>query len=213
MKRLFIGMGIFFALTSLSFADQKMQDPSILGDQSLESGDYPAAVDAYTKALTLNPKNGNAYAGLGAVDYFQKNFESALTKLEEAEKLGTQGNWAEEVYAYHGNSLLELGQNEKAVEIFEKLKTQNPQSKFAYIGLTTAYLRMNNMEGFVKNAEQLAQLQPDVATYYSLGQGYLTFKKYDQAKETFLKAKGLAEANSNQVFLDLINTALGSLPS
>ncbi|MDZ4243297.1 MAG: tetratricopeptide repeat protein, partial [Candidatus Omnitrophota bacterium] len=123
-----------------------------------------------------------------------------------------QKNWLEGVYAHHGNSLLELGENDKAIEVFEKLKTEAPQSPFAYQGLTTAYLRSNNMEKFIKNSEKLVELKPDVLSYYGLGQGYLAVKNYDKAKKNLLKAKELAESTSDTTFLQAIDAQLSNIP-
>lgn len=220
-KRILVAAVVVLVLNGLNFAgtsraEAKKSGAAVQaylskGDAFVDKGNYREAKNAYQKALELDPKSGDAYAGLGAVEYFQGKFRKALKNFQKAEKNGVQENWREGIYAYQGNSYLELNENEEAIKAFQKLRELNPRNPFAHQGLSAAYLKMDNMDGFIAYFEKEVALKPDMFGYYSLGQGYLAVKKHDKAEENFLKARTFAVATADEAFLKVVDAVLNGI--
>ena len=59
----------------------------ISGELARQMQDFPAAVEHYSKARTLDPNFGDAYLGLGMALLSEKKYEDAIAPLETAVKL------------------------------------------------------------------------------------------------------------------------------
>lgn len=59
----------------------------VSGELAGQMQDFPAAVDHFTKARTLDPNFGDAYLGLGMALLSEKKYEDAVVPLEMAVKL------------------------------------------------------------------------------------------------------------------------------
>ncbi|MEY2562798.1 MAG: hypothetical protein QOH88_991 [Verrucomicrobiota bacterium] len=55
-----------------------------LGDQYSEAKDFDAAIEAYTEAIKLNPKNASAYYGRGGVFLDKRDYEKSVADYETA---------------------------------------------------------------------------------------------------------------------------------
>ena len=58
-----------------------------LGDSLREKGDSAVAIDAYTKAIKLDPKCANAYCNRGGIYLAEGDFDKALADLDRAIQL------------------------------------------------------------------------------------------------------------------------------
>lgn len=88
-------------------------------------GAYEQAEDAYIKAVNLNPKNPLLMLTLGVLEYNNKNYEGAVTILENAVIL--KPTYSDAKY-FLGLTYYNLGRNDDAIAQFEDVSTLNPDS-------------------------------------------------------------------------------------
>jgi superkiller protein 3 len=128
-------------------------------DAALEQGDFAAAIQSYTKALALSPKNARAAAGLS----------DAL--IEKGDRAAEAGNSAQAIANYQ-----------------EALK-HDRQNAAAFAGLAGVYDTMDEREKAVANFEKALQADVSlVDVYYPLGVLYYETKNYAKAEEYLTKA-------------------------
>ena len=107
---------------------------------SVEKSDQETAINAYGKALRLNPDLVEAYLNRGTAKFDLKQYEAALADFEAA--LHLNPNYAE-AYYNRGNAKDALGQYESALADYDAAITRN----LDYAG---AYLNRGNVK-FVLN--------------------------------------------------------------
>ena len=101
-----------------------------LGGLFATYGNYTAAVEAYHKALELNPNFHEAYFGLGLAYMEMKNLDQALDQINKAITLSPQiANY------YYGRARVRLlaGQSGKADEDFQKAAEMGDADAKAYL--------------------------------------------------------------------------------
>lgn len=75
-------------LNALVEKDQTFSDAyALLGSTYEKSGKYKLAVEAFDKAIALEPENGHYFTQRGLAHYFADQFEPARVDLEKAQKI------------------------------------------------------------------------------------------------------------------------------
>jgi TolB-like protein/Tfp pilus assembly protein PilF len=115
-----------------------------LWDLNVASGRFAVAHPYIQKAVRLDPNNGLYQTELGNSYYHIGEADSAIQYLEER----GPGRYLSQIY-------LETGENEKAIEMMEKLVKQSSMQAFYLTWLGIAYYRVGMEE---KTREQLEKL-------------------------------------------------------
>lgn len=69
-----------FLFTLFAYGDNYM----MLGDKEYSTGNFGKAIEYYTKAVTANPKNAQAYNRIGIAYYEMEDYQSAVYNYTKA---------------------------------------------------------------------------------------------------------------------------------
>lgn len=84
-------------------------------------GDDAAALAAYEKALTLEPKNASAWVERSRLEARLLDFESSLKSLDQAAAAGPAEALALDIAKLKGRALVRLGRQEDALRVWKEL--------------------------------------------------------------------------------------------
>ncbi|NQS90464.1 tetratricopeptide repeat protein [Patescibacteria group bacterium] len=161
--------------------------------------DYAESIlteDSFKKAIELNPKNDNAYVGLG---WLYKD-QGKLVESEQAFKKATELNPKNDS-AYVGL----LGQvyrdqvkYPEAELVFKKAIELNPKNDNAYVGLGWIYRGQGKFSQAEDSFKKAIGFNPkNYLAYAELGWLYRDQGKFSPAEDSFKKAMGLNPKNDN----------------
>ncbi len=159
----------------------------ILGNISYSLGELEKAVEFYNKTISLSQNCGNAYYRLG-VTFFK------MGKFNESEKifttsLNTEGSDHVMVYYYLGLLSMSLGKDVNAIEYFDKLRVQSPQTKMAEFYEAQLKVKQHEFDSAIKLLEDFLNVSPDFAeAHHLLGVAYMGIHKNLKALGFFRKA-------------------------
>lgn len=128
---------------------------SSLGDMLLNARQYDQALEAYQKALEMNPDFWIGHMNIPEIYVIKGMYERAIAKIQEIKSLS--GGWYPELETWTGIAYVRLGKRDKAQEVLNNLIER---SKKAYVPSTN-----------------LAQL------YFALGENDQGFKYLEKAYE------------------------------
>lgn len=100
---------------------------------------YPEAIDAYEKALALDPDSAQIYNGMGVVYSLQGEHELAVQLIKEAIRLSPN---ASHLYNNLGYAYLRFEDLARAADAFERALALNPENLQARQNLAATYKRM-----------------------------------------------------------------------
>jgi eukaryotic-like serine/threonine-protein kinase len=160
-----------------------------------------SAISAFNRALTLDSKYGEAYAGLGKAywlayqegqggkDWMEKARAACDKAVANAPKLA-------EAYTCLGRVNSGTGEYEKAVPEFQKAAALDPTSDDAFRGLADAYQKLNKPAEAEATYKKAISLRPQYWAGYSwLGFFYYRQGRYDDAAKMFKEVINLAPDN------------------
>jgi tetratricopeptide (TPR) repeat protein len=165
------------------------------GEDLAEKGDYSAAIDAYSTALSLNPQYLNAWIGLGYAYTTTGQHEKAAdayTKAISVEPNSTIA-WKSLGYVYGT-----MGKDHEALQAWENATTISPGDPYAWLskGITLSSLsRFNESVAAYKMAISLSPNDTDA--WFCLGLDYFALGKYPDALESFNRALAIDDRKSN----------------
>jgi tetratricopeptide (TPR) repeat protein len=129
-----------------AFAGTGVEDYLVQGMKYLDSKDYAKAIEAYKKAVALDPARSHAYYGLGLAYYHQKEYQLASSAYKQYVALKPDDA---RVFILLGMAYREAKQYPEAVEAFRNAIGLKPESKElanAYYHLGTTYVNLGKKE-------------------------------------------------------------------
>lgn len=170
-------------------------------------GKLKLAIEFYKKSLEIDPKNSNAFFGLGTCYYTLAEYEQALSYFKKALTLSPNYGLLDYniALAYAG-----LGKYQKAIEYFNESIKTFPNNSQAYYGLGIAYINLGQYEQASASFKQTIKLEPDFSYAYSgLGFAHYNLQNYGQAINHYLKAAELDPEDFDVYYrLGLVYTTL-----
>ena len=131
-----------------------------LGNTYVQASDWPKAVEAYRKAIELDPNYQTAYANLGVVYYQQGQFDLAASQYEKALELDpNDGEVAYNLGALYLQQALATGDApdlkrlDQAIAQLEHVQALDPDLAEPYFGLGVAYSVLNRRDDAIKAFE------------------------------------------------------------
>jgi tetratricopeptide (TPR) repeat protein len=187
-------------------AKQKVQEELAKGPKSVEGynllgiievsqKNFDAALDAFGRALKLNPSSSRTKINLGNLFIAQQKLDLAETKFREV--LRTEPANAD---ANYNLGLILLGKNQPsaAVPFFEKVSPPTTESQ---INLLRACLLANRTTQALSISNNLAARNPkDLQLHLTLGVILASAKQYKPAQVEFEKANALQPENPDILF-------------
>lgn len=175
------------------------------------SGDYQAAVNAFQKALSLNPKHSDAKLRLTQImaaagdrpvlDEAEKNLRELLEQRAATPELLNTLAVAE----------LRLGRTEDAVHTLHRSLGTTPGEFTASILLARARLAQNDIPGAEKALKEMAESSPKTAaTHLVLGRFYVSINNVAEAERAFRRALEIDAKNEAAISeLAILQNRLG----
>ena len=138
------------------------------------------------KALSIKPKNAEAYYNMGIVLQQQSNLKEAIEAYNKA--LSIKPDYAE-AYNNMGNALQQQGKLEEAIEAYTKALSINPDYAEAYYNMGIAFKGQNKLEEAIEAYTKALAVKPDYADAYTMmGNAFKGQNKLEEAIEAYTKA-------------------------
>ena len=145
-----------------------------------KAGNYQEALNAFTKAIELNPQYAAAYIGRGLAYGELGNHKQAINDFNKAIELNPQYATA---YNNRGTTYgRDLGNYQQAINDYNKAIELNPQYATAYIGRGLAYYYLGNYQQAINDCNKAIELDPQFALAYgNRGVAYGKLGNHQQA--------------------------------
>jgi len=160
-----------------------------------------SAISAFNRALSLDPKYAEAFAGLGKAYWlgYQEGYGTSewMQKARSAcDQAVARGPRLADAYTCIGNVDRGTGQYEKAVVQFQKATALDPTSDDAFRGLADAYQKLNKTGDAEATFRKAISLRPQYWDEYNrLGVFYWEQGRYDDAGKMFKDVISLTPDN------------------
>ncbi|MGB5530972.1 MAG: tetratricopeptide repeat protein, partial [Ignavibacteriaceae bacterium] len=179
---------------------------------------YDMAIEAYNKAVMLEPDSGVNYRNLAFVYLTTGQTEesiSPLKKLIELEQAEEGYQYLGEVYYAMGTNMMSdfknngdnadsikaMGYFTDAMSTLEEGIKKYPENNEMLVALTSAYIGANKVDVATNAAKALVEKEPDNKFYrYNYGVLLLNAEKYQEAETQLLKAIEIDPDYENAIY-------------
>ena len=168
------------------------------GYASDTSGNYNDAVNAYSKAIVLDPKYVEAYYKRGFAYSKLGQYQRAIKDYDEAIRLKSDDA---ELYVFRGGAYYFLGQHQRAIEDYTQAIRLKSDFAEAYTLRGAAYNELGQYQQAVVDHNQAIRLKPDFAgAYAARGVAYAYLGQYKNARENYDEAIRLKPNNKGTYY-------------
>lgn len=179
-----------------------------LGNRNFDRSFHIRAIEDFTKATQLQPKNATAYNNRGLCYYYKGDFEQALADYKTACRLEPkEPKFVKNV----ATTYVHFGDYDKAKAEFEKARAIQPNNFYRYYDLGRLHLSRADATQAVESLNMCLRLNPNFAEGY-MYRGLANFdrERYQDAITDFTKAIDLKiKNNSCYRFRGLAYTQIG----
>jgi len=164
------------------------------GNEYLAARNFDSAIDAYGKAISLDPQNATAYNNRGFVYTHHKGkFDLAIADFNKAIQLSPQ---FAEAYNNRGFALYNTGRHDPAIADFDRAIQLNPRYTQAHNNRGFAYHNKGRLDLAIADYTKSIQFNPQNAiAYINRGSIYHDTGQYELALRDFNKALELEPQN------------------
>jgi tetratricopeptide (TPR) repeat protein len=142
---------------------------------SIEEGNPEAALEAYMRAVEIEPDNTEPHLALASFYSTHDDFQAALDEYTTVVELSPEDP---RPYVMLTEIYLSLGDHDQAMETAEQLIALRPDDASGYMSRSHVYREMNELQKALEDADHAVQLENDNAnarinralTYRQLGQ-------------------------------------------
>lgn len=128
------------------------------GGKFLEQSQYVEAEKKFIEAVSLDPKNVDAFEHLGEIYYYQKDFDHALETLTFAKRLNPKND---HIYLDMGMIKMEQGKAEQAIIDFKRAVELSPNNPKNLDCLLNAALVGKKKYEATRAFDQLSKVNPE----------------------------------------------------
>jgi len=177
------------ANTETAVAPSEINDANIAleeGNKFLDTGETDKAIDAFDRAVKLNPDLAEAWFKLGIAFALAEKRDESLEKTEPEEPSANKK-------PAKPNSVKAF---EKAVAAYKKIIKANEEDHVAYFNLGRAYNKLNEDEDAAKALKEAVKINPEDTEYQTeLGAILIKLAQYHDAIAPLKKALELDPDN------------------
>jgi tetratricopeptide (TPR) repeat protein len=167
------------------------------------------AMQAFQRAVELNPSTARAYDGIGHIHY---RIGSPPREAIAAYERGI-ANDPHYIYNFYGLSILhsaKLGEYDLAMQALQRGLAANPADPFLTANLGCTYARMGQIEKGIEILEQVTKLDPNQAFAHSwLALLYLHLQRFDESARACQRENEIDDNASSHRLLGYIHHAQG----
>ena len=180
---------------------------SIASGGGIGNGDYTRAIEDFTQAIKLDPKDHYNYAERGLANFNMKNYANAVTDLEQALKLWTgyksdyydkltstladakknqtaimQTPRTAEDFNMRANTYYNSGDYARAIADYTQAIRLEPNSSVYYSNRAGAYFALgDNANAIADNTQAIRFKSDNTYAFFIRGRAYINIKEYDKA--------------------------------
>ena len=185
---------------------------NIIGASNKGLGKLDEAIEAYTKALSINPDYADAYNNMGNALKDKGKLKEAIEAYNKA--LSIKPNYAE-AYNNTGNALRDRGMLEEAIDAYNKALSIKPNYAEAHNNMGNVLQDQGKLEEAIEAYNKATSINPDYAqAHYNLGVTLKEQGELEKAIDAYNKALSIkpdyAEAiiNASSLRNQISDTAL-----
>jgi tetratricopeptide (TPR) repeat protein len=187
MSKVKIGLAAVLLCGSVVFAHAQVQDRSSLtaeqyrqqGDQFARQREYDKAIDAYRRAIELNPDLAAAYHGLGTTYFNMGRVVDSLEPLKTTVKLEPNNAIA---HLNLGTTLAALRRPDEALAEMNEAKRINPKSGRIQNDVGNFLANIGRLDDALNAYTEARKLSPDVpAVHHNIGLVFMRMGKFADA--------------------------------
>jgi len=150
-------------VTKKEFDDFEKKKDNILkqAEELIDKEEYEEAEKKYIEIISSDPKNVEAYRGLGNLYFLQDNYEDAKQTFEHILKINKEDDLA---YAKLGAIAVESGDLKDAKDsLLKSIKIQN--KAIHYFELAEVCYKLEEYEDAIKNLDNALEIEPNNPKY------------------------------------------------
>lgn len=146
-----------------------------LGNAYASMGEYDNAIDAFSKALLLEPDNGEILFDIGCVYLLQERLKKCIEYYNKAEAVGYENA---RLYMNMAAIYNALGDKQMELRCYTKAINKNPMLGELYVKKVMLFVDMQRYAEALETLDDMQKLFPDAFECYDLaariysGQGY-----------------------------------------
>ncbi|MDJ0637047.1 MAG: serine/threonine-protein kinase [Xenococcaceae cyanobacterium MO_188.B29] len=150
-----------------------------------EVGQYGAALEAFSKAIMLNP-SAESYLHRSFALHKLSRFTDALLDAKQSLNINPKLSqaWVAKGLAYEGLSL-----PQEALSAYSRAIELAPNNSAAYSNRGTLYLKLGDSESALKDMNQAVTREPNRDNYFNRGMVHAFRHEYDKAIQDFGEAR------------------------
>ena len=159
----------FVTWDAIKGVDRQAQIHAQDGTASLRSWKLPQAIEAFTRAIEIEPRYAEAYVKRGLAYYRSEQYETAIADYNQTLKLK---RYQADAYASRGDAYRSLGDMQRAIEDYSaslkrRRSTQVIQKR------AESYFKHGEVQKALADYDALIQRKPTAIAYYGRGNVYL----------------------------------------
>lgn len=176
-------------LRLMSGSEQKDEDPSALEERAreeLDSGNYQAAVELFSRAVELDQGLLSAWDGLADAYWSLGDTKSAINALVDALTVNEAVPW---MYEKLGHLYWDAGEYDYAIQSYEYAIELDPEWSYAYHSLADLYYELGDLQPALESFQRALEANPDrIDIVERIGYTYLDVGNIEMAISSFERA-------------------------
>ncbi len=151
------------------------------GKSHYEKGDATNAIEAFQRAVSLQPTHPDALLNLANACLLAGRSEDTVGYARQVLSLDTQSAAADYLA---GCANLRLGKYEEAIKFLQQAKDMDPKVNAASLQLGRAHLELGHYQDAANQFSEIVQFAPDYpSANFFLGQALLRLGRQEEAKQ------------------------------
>lgn len=168
------------------------------GIVAFRAAQFDKAVAPLVRHIKSNQQDKLARQMLGASFYFTKDYKNAVETLKSLSAAITDD--AELAYFY-GVSLIQLGRNQEAAPVFDKLAQISQKNPETLLYAAQGFMFSGDYERSVKEFRTVSALAPQSAKVnFFIGQSLIRLNRFDEAEKAFERELTLNPADESSKY-------------
>ncbi len=159
----------FVTWDAIKGVDRQAQIHAQEGTASLRSWELPQAIEAFTRAIEIEPRYAEAYVKRGLAYYRSQQYEPAIADYTETLKLK---RYQADAYASRGDAYQSLGDMQRAIQDYSASLKQRRSNSVIQKRAET-YFKHGDVQKALGDYDDLIKRKPTAMAYYGRGNVYL----------------------------------------